>query len=46
LAAGLLYAAGGFVVLHRWVLTDEEKHKGLELVRLGLGVFRGREAAA
>ena len=46
LAAGLLYAAGGFVVLHRWVWTDEEKHKGLELVRLGLGVFRGREASA
>ena len=46
LAAGLLYAAGGFAVLHRWVLTDEEKHKGLELVCHGLGVFRRREVAA
>ncbi len=45
-AAGLLYAAGGFAVLHRWVLTDDEKHKGLELVRQGLGVLRGREVAA
>jgi O-antigen/teichoic acid export membrane protein len=46
LAAGLIYAAGGIAVLHWWVLTDEEKHKGIGLIRHGLGVLRGQEAAA
>jgi hypothetical protein len=32
--------------LHWWVLTDEEKHKGIGLIRHGLGVLRGQEAAA
>jgi len=44
--AGILYAAGFGAMLHRWVLTDEEKQKGLSVYRRGLEVFRGRGATA
>jgi hypothetical protein len=44
LAMGILYAAGVTAMLHRWVMTSEEKRKGLELIRRGLGIFRVREA--
>jgi hypothetical protein len=43
--AGILYGVVGLAVLFRWVLTDEEKQKGLEQIRHSLGVFRGEEAA-
>jgi O-antigen/teichoic acid export membrane protein len=45
-AVGFLYLAGMVAVLHRWVLTDEEKQDGYRLVHRGLEVFRGREATA
>jgi hypothetical protein len=45
-AAGAIYAAGGIAVSYRWVMTDEERQLGLEMVRRGLGIFRGAEAAA
>jgi O-antigen/teichoic acid export membrane protein len=45
-AIGVLYLAGLIAVLHRWVLTDEEKQKGYGLVSRSFGVFRGREATA
>jgi O-antigen/teichoic acid export membrane protein len=45
-AVGFLYLAGMVAVLHRWVLTDEEKQDGYRLVHRGLQVFRGREATA
>jgi hypothetical protein len=40
LAAGIFYAAGTIAVLHRWVLTGEEKQQGNELYHRGLGIFR------
>jgi hypothetical protein len=43
--AGVLYGAVGLAVLYRWVLTDEEKQKGLEQVRHSLGALRRQEAA-
>jgi len=46
LAVGVLYLAGLMAVLHRWVLTEDEKQKGYRFVQWGLGVFRGREATA
>jgi hypothetical protein len=46
LAAALIYVAGVVAMLHWLVLTDEEKQKGLGVVRQILGVFRGREATA
>lgn len=46
LAVGVLYLAGLVAVLHRWVLTEEEKQQGYGFVHRGLGVFRGREATA
>jgi O-antigen/teichoic acid export membrane protein len=46
LAAGLIYAAGCIAVLQWWVLTDEEKQKGLGLIRRGLGILRREEVAA
>jgi O-antigen/teichoic acid export membrane protein len=46
LAVGMLYLAGLIAVLHRWVLTDEEKQKGYALVSRSLGGFRSREATA
>jgi O-antigen/teichoic acid export membrane protein len=46
LAVGVLYLAGLVAVLHRWVLTEDEKQKGYQFVHRGLGVFRGREATA
>jgi O-antigen/teichoic acid export membrane protein len=44
--AGLVYAAGVVAVLHRWVLTSEEKQKGIGICRRGLSILRGREATA
>jgi hypothetical protein len=46
LVTGLLYAAGLLMVLHRWVLTDEEKQKGYGFLLRGLEMFRAREATA
>jgi len=46
LAASVIYAAGGIAVLNLWVLTDDEKQKGLGMIRHGLGALRGREVAA
>ncbi len=46
LAASLIYAAAVLVMLHYWVLTDEEKAKGLGVARRILGVYRSREATA
>jgi O-antigen/teichoic acid export membrane protein len=46
LAVGVLYMAGLIAVVHRWVLTDEEKQKGYALVSRSLGGFRSREATA
>ena len=46
LAVGVVYLAGLGTVLHRWVLTNEEKQKAYGLLHRGLGVFRGREATA
>jgi O-antigen/teichoic acid export membrane protein len=46
LAAGIVYAAGVVAMLHRWVLTNEEKQKGHGVIRRYLGVFRDREATA
>jgi hypothetical protein len=43
---GLVYGAILIGVLHRWVLTDEEKQEGYRLVHRGLELFRGREAPA
>jgi hypothetical protein len=45
-AAGAIYAAGGIAVSYRWVMTDEERQIGLDMVRRGLGIFRGVEVAA
>lgn len=44
--AGVVYAAGLIGFLHLWVLTNEEKQKGLGLYHKGLGMFRGGEVAA
>jgi len=46
LAVSLIYAAGVIFMLHSWVLTDEEKHKGIKLAGQVLGFFRRREATA
>ena len=43
---GLLYAAAVAAMLARWVFTDEEKRKGLELMRRGLNIFPKGEATA
>jgi hypothetical protein len=45
-AMGLIYLAGLAVVLHRFVLTNEEKQKVNALLHRGLGVFGGREVTA
>jgi hypothetical protein len=46
LAVGIVYTAVLAAVLHRWVLTDEEKQQGYGLLERSLHVFRGREATA
>lgn len=46
LAIGIVYLAGLAVVLHRWVLTDEERQTGYGILHRGLGIFSGREATA
>ncbi|MFP5205991.1 MAG: lipopolysaccharide biosynthesis protein [Acidobacteriota bacterium] len=46
LAFGMVYAAGCIAVLYRWVLTDEEKNKGMGLVQKGMSMLRGQELAA
>lgn len=43
---GLVYAVAVTAMLHYWVLTDEEKQKGIRLVRQVLGVFRSQGATA
>jgi hypothetical protein len=43
---GLVYAVAVVASLHYWVLTNEEKQKGIKLVRQVLGIFRSREATA
>jgi O-antigen/teichoic acid export membrane protein len=45
-AVSLVYAVGVTAMLHYWVLTDEEKQKGIKLVRQVLGVFRSQGATA
>jgi p-aminobenzoyl-glutamate transporter AbgT len=45
-AVGIVYLAGLIAVLHRWVLTGEEKQKGYGFLQRSLGVFRRREATA
>ena len=44
--AGTIYVGGTVLILHRWVLTSEEKRKGAELYTRSLEVFRRREAVA
>jgi len=46
LGTAILYAIGALVVLERFVLTDEEKQRGRELVRGRLGTVLNGEAAA
>jgi hypothetical protein len=46
LALGVVYLIGLAVVLHRWVLTDEEQQKVHGFLHRGLGVFSGREVTA
>jgi len=46
LATGLLYAVGLTMVLYGWVLTGDEKQKGIRLAQRGLSLFQGREATA
>jgi O-antigen/teichoic acid export membrane protein len=46
LVVGIVYTALLAAVLHRWVLTDEEKQQGYGLLERSLHVFRGREATA
>ena len=47
LVVGMLYAAAVIAVLHCWVLTDEEKQKGVRVVRAGFWEFSAaREATA
>jgi O-antigen/teichoic acid export membrane protein len=43
---GLVYAAMIIATLHCWILTSEEKQKGIKLVRQVLDSFRGRGATA
>ena len=43
---GSVYAAAQLAVLHRWILTDDEKQKGYRMVHRGLEAFRGRREAA
>jgi O-antigen/teichoic acid export membrane protein len=43
---GLVYAVAVIAMLHYWVLTGEEKQKGIKLVRQILGVFRSQGATA
>ena len=45
-AMGLIYLAGLAAVLHRFVLTNEEKQKVNGLLHRGLGAFSGREVTA
>jgi O-antigen/teichoic acid export membrane protein len=46
LVMGTIYLAGVIAILHRWVLTDEEKQKGRWWVRRGLEILHVREANA
>ena len=45
-AVGLVYTVAVTAMLHYWVLTDEEKQKGIKLVRQVLGIFRSQGATA
>jgi len=46
LVAGILYTVCVVAMWNRWVLTSEEKQRGLGLMRRGLDAFRAREATA
>ncbi len=41
-AVGMVYAAAVTATLHYWILTEEEKQKGIKLLRQVLGGFRSR----
>ena len=45
-AVGLFYAVAVVAILHYWVVTNEEKQKGIRLVRQVLGIFRSQGATA
>jgi O-antigen/teichoic acid export membrane protein len=45
-AVGVIYLAGLVALLHRLVLTDQEKQKVYGVLHRGLGVFSGREVTA
>ncbi len=46
LAFGIVYVAGCIAVLYKWVLTNEEKNKGLSIVQRGISMLRRQELAA
>jgi hypothetical protein len=46
LVAGLIYVAAIAAMLFRWVLTGEEKQKGIGIVRMGWLRLRGEGARA
>jgi O-antigen/teichoic acid export membrane protein len=43
---GLVYAAAVIATMHYWILTNEEKQKGIKLVRQVLGSFHSQGATA
>jgi O-antigen/teichoic acid export membrane protein len=45
-AVGMVYAAAVTATLHYWILTEEEKQKGIKLLRQVLGGFRSQGATA
>jgi O-antigen/teichoic acid export membrane protein len=45
-AFGIVYLAASLAVLYRWVLTDKEKNKGMDLVQRSVFMLRGQELAA
>jgi len=44
--ASVVYAVGVLAMWHRWVLTRDEKQKGLDLYCRGVEIFRGGDATA
>lgn len=45
-AFGLIYLAASLVILYRWVLTDNEKNQGLNLLQRSMSKVRRQELAA
>jgi len=43
---GLVYGAAVIATLHYWILTNEEKQKGIKLVKQVLGSFHSQRATA